>query len=170
MVSKHDSSTGAVIDTGTGLYYMNARYYDPATGRFISQDSYRGDAEVFWHLYAYCDGDPVNCTDPTGHKYGAVLYDGTYFTRQSYSERLYLKNKFISLACVYRYNISNAKNFKNVWNALTSSYVAVSLIFMEDRMLFRVVMEGIITLLRIDQCIKLGNIQNKMAMVLQRMI
>ena len=59
--------TGAVIDGATGLYYMNARYYDPQTGRFISEDSYRGDGEEFWHLYAYCDGDPVNATDPTGH-------------------------------------------------------------------------------------------------------
>ena len=60
--------TGAVIDAETGLYYMNARYYDPETGRFISQDSYRGDGEVFWHLYLYCNGDPVNNTDPSGHK------------------------------------------------------------------------------------------------------
>ena len=59
--------TGAVIDPETGLYYMNARYYDPETGRFISQDTYRGDGEEFWHLYLYCDGDPVNNTDPTGH-------------------------------------------------------------------------------------------------------
>ena len=47
---------------------MNARYYDPETGRFISEDSYRGEGEAFWHLYAYCNGDPVNYTDPTGHK------------------------------------------------------------------------------------------------------
>ncbi len=50
--------TGAVIDTETGLYYMNARYFDPETGRFISEDKYRGEGEAFWHLYAYCDGDP----------------------------------------------------------------------------------------------------------------
>jgi hypothetical protein len=48
---------------------MNARYYDPTTGRFISEDSYRGDGETFWHLYAYCGGDPVNNTDPSGHRY-----------------------------------------------------------------------------------------------------
>ncbi len=46
---------------------MNARYYDPETGRFISQDSYRGEAESFWHLYLYCNSDPVNNTDPSGH-------------------------------------------------------------------------------------------------------
>ena len=59
--------TGAVLDEETGLYYMNARYYDPSTGRFVSQDSYRGESEGLWHLYAYCDSDPVNFTDPTGH-------------------------------------------------------------------------------------------------------
>jgi len=59
--------TGAVIDEETGLYYMNARYYEPETGRFISQDTYRGDGEAFWNLYMYCSGDPVNSTDPTGH-------------------------------------------------------------------------------------------------------
>ena len=47
---------------------MNARYYDPETGRFISEDSYRGEGEAFWHLYAYCNGDPVNFIDPTGHR------------------------------------------------------------------------------------------------------
>ena len=46
---------------------MNARYYEPATGRFTSQDSFRGEGEAFWHLYLYCDSDPVNFTDPTGH-------------------------------------------------------------------------------------------------------
>ena len=59
--------TGAVVDEETGLYYMNARYYEPVTGRFTSQDSFRGEGEAFWHLYLYCDSDPVNFTDPTGH-------------------------------------------------------------------------------------------------------
>ncbi|MEL7569482.1 MAG: RHS repeat-associated core domain-containing protein [Eubacteriaceae bacterium] len=59
--------TGAVNDPETGLYYMNARYYDPETGRFISQDTYRGTGEAFWHEYLYCNSDPVNNIDPTGH-------------------------------------------------------------------------------------------------------
>ena len=69
--------TGAVIDEKTGLYYMNARYYDPETGRFISQDSYRGENESFWHLYVYCDADPVNGVDPTGHV--ALAFAGTAY-------------------------------------------------------------------------------------------
>ncbi len=66
--------TGAVIDTETGLYYMNARYYDPATGRFISADTYRGDGELYWNLYIYCNDDPINCTDITGHAPYQTIY------------------------------------------------------------------------------------------------
>jgi len=27
----------------------------------------RGTGAAFWHLYLYCDGDPVNNTDPSGY-------------------------------------------------------------------------------------------------------
>ena len=61
--------TGSIYDKETGLYYMNARYYDAVTGRFISQDSYRGEMEDegTWHLYAYCVNNPINYVDPSGH-------------------------------------------------------------------------------------------------------
>ena len=61
--------TGAIYDEETGLYYMNARYYNPANARFISQDSYRGEKDDYQslHLYVYCANDPINNTDPSGH-------------------------------------------------------------------------------------------------------
>jgi RHS repeat-associated protein len=46
----------------TGLVYMRARYYEPATGRFISEDP-DGYGEN-WYLYA--DGNPVSKLDPDG--------------------------------------------------------------------------------------------------------
>ena len=63
--------TGAIYDKETGLYYMNARYYDALTGRFISQDSYRGEIEDVGtgHLYAYCANNPINYVDPSGHSW-----------------------------------------------------------------------------------------------------
>ena len=63
--------TGGIYDKETELYYLNARYYDPATGRFISQDTYRGELNDpgQWHLYAYCANNPINYVDPSGHRY-----------------------------------------------------------------------------------------------------
>ncbi len=49
----------------TGLSYDRARYYNPATGRFISQDPAGfGGGDV--NLYRYVGNDPTAMTDPTG--------------------------------------------------------------------------------------------------------
>ncbi|MGA2641282.1 MAG: peptidoglycan DD-metalloendopeptidase family protein, partial [Spirochaetia bacterium] len=65
------SFTGKSYDD-TGLIYFNARYYDPTTGRFLTEDPSRQG--VNW--YAYCDNDPINRTDPTGMDVGdKAIYD-----------------------------------------------------------------------------------------------
>jgi RHS repeat-associated protein len=52
----------------TGLVYMRARYYEPATGRFISEDPARDG--VNWYLYA--DGNPIRYVDPDGQLFWTV--------------------------------------------------------------------------------------------------
>ena len=63
-------------DTETGLYYLNARYYDPEVCRFISPDdiSYL-DPETIGgtNLYAYCNNNPVMNIDPTGQFFVSVI-------------------------------------------------------------------------------------------------
>jgi RHS repeat-associated protein len=47
---------------GDGLVKVGCRYYDPATGSFVSRDT-----ELDQAPYVYCDGDPVNAVDPSGY-------------------------------------------------------------------------------------------------------
>jgi RHS repeat-associated protein len=59
---------GEQYDSDLGLYYLRARYYNPATGRFMSRDSEDGITHEprTLHKYLYAGGDPVNIVDPTG--------------------------------------------------------------------------------------------------------
>ncbi|MGA9673272.1 MAG: RHS repeat-associated core domain-containing protein [Terracidiphilus sp.] len=59
---------GEQFDSDLGLYYLRARYYNPATGRFLSRDPEDGfiDEPASLHKYLYAGGDPVNAKDPTG--------------------------------------------------------------------------------------------------------
>ncbi|MBE6635909.1 MAG: RHS repeat-associated core domain-containing protein, partial [Ruminococcaceae bacterium] len=61
---------GYYYDKDLDLYYLNSRYYDGRTGRFISPDapSYlgaNGDLNSY-NLYAYCSNNPVMYADPSG--------------------------------------------------------------------------------------------------------
>ena len=81
--------TGGIYDQSTGLYYLNARYYDPEDGRFMTEDSYRGEImnPETGHLYVYCANNPVNYVDPSGHlfgnwdMFGRYWFDKTVFIR-----------------------------------------------------------------------------------------
>ncbi|MGH9223752.1 MAG: RHS repeat-associated core domain-containing protein, partial [Acidimicrobiales bacterium] len=54
---------GEYTDAETGFTYLRARYYDPATGQFISRDPIES---VTREPYGYVGGDPLNSVDPTG--------------------------------------------------------------------------------------------------------
>ena len=83
------SYTGGIYDQSTGLYYLNARYYNPEDGRFMTEDSYRGEImnPETGHLYVYCANNPVNYVDPSGHlfgnwdMFGRYWFDKTVFIR-----------------------------------------------------------------------------------------
>ncbi|WP_086933624.1 RHS repeat-associated core domain-containing protein [Agarilytica rhodophyticola] len=60
--------TGHIKDSGTGLNYMQARYYDPVVGRFLSNDpvGFVQGRERHFNRYGYTYNDPVNSIDPDG--------------------------------------------------------------------------------------------------------
>lgn len=69
----HHRFTGHYLDEDSGLYYMNARYYDPMLGRFVQPDPLflskpeacmESPAEC--NLYSYAKNNPLKYTDPTG--------------------------------------------------------------------------------------------------------
>ena len=56
---------GLLFEGGTaGLYYMRARWYDPETARFMSEDPAGLSAGI--NLYVFGDADPINSRDPLG--------------------------------------------------------------------------------------------------------
>lgn len=68
---------GYYYDEVSGLYYLNARYYSPTWRRFISPDdtAYLDPESVNGlNLYTYCNNDPVNYADHSGHiAFSAIL-------------------------------------------------------------------------------------------------
>ncbi len=58
--------TGREFDSETGLYYLRARYYDPAAGRFLNEDLLGVGADDL-NLYAYVGNDPVDWVDSWGY-------------------------------------------------------------------------------------------------------
>jgi len=68
---------GEYRDDETGLYYLRARYYDPAICRFIQQDAWdyiNLDDPLSLNLYTYCVNNPILYIDPSGHSLKDTLH------------------------------------------------------------------------------------------------
>ena len=73
---------GYYYDNESGFYYLQSRYYDPATGRFLNADdtAYLGVTETTsgYNLFSYCNSNPVYYKDsfgfgPVGAIIGGIL-------------------------------------------------------------------------------------------------
>ena len=109
--------TGGIYDHSTGLYYLNARYYNPEDGRFVTEDTYRGETAKpeTGHLYAYCANNPVNYVDPSGHKAKTVIYynkKGKGFKKQAMHSPYY-KNSQVTFKSVIK-----KAQFKKEWDKI----------------------------------------------------
>ena len=70
---------GYYFDEESGLYYLNSRYYDPETGRFISPDvlsildETKGQINGL-NLYMYCNDNPIMFYDPNGNAFLSIVF------------------------------------------------------------------------------------------------
>ncbi|MDD6827478.1 MAG: RHS repeat-associated core domain-containing protein, partial [Oscillospiraceae bacterium] len=78
---------GYFYDAETGLYYLNARFYDPETARFIQQDSYSGNIldPLSLNLYTYAQNNPISYYDPTGHSINSLFKKAANTVKKVYN-------------------------------------------------------------------------------------
>ncbi len=62
---RYVANLGHVADDESGLIYMRARYYEPESGRFVSVDAARSEA----NLYRYCANNPIGAVDSSGNSW-----------------------------------------------------------------------------------------------------
>ena len=70
---------GYCYDEETGWYYLQSRYYDPVTGRFLNTDGQINSTILGANLFAYCENNPVMRADSNGqfwHIVGGAVIGG----------------------------------------------------------------------------------------------
>ena len=70
---------GYVYDTETELYYLQSRYYNPDTGRFLNADAFTSTGQGFTgnNMFAYCGNNPIARKDDGGAFWFGLLATGT---------------------------------------------------------------------------------------------
>ena len=91
--------TGHIKDSATGLNYMQARYMDPITGRFLSTDpvGFSVGRTGMFNRYSYVLNNPMNAIDPTGEILQYVLKNGAT-PGDAVASVLYLSNSPTALS------------------------------------------------------------------------
>ncbi|MGN0528479.1 MAG: amidase domain-containing protein [Eubacterium sp.] len=128
---------GYYLDSETGYYYLQSRYYDPSICRFINADNYCFiDREIKngTNLFEYSLNDPINYIDPTGNysAKNATSYANKWWN--SYNTSQYKTNSsdcanFVS-QCLYAGGLSkkttkwfaNKYKITNAWGTVNGLY------------------------------------------------
>jgi len=91
-----------------GLYYFNARWYDPGLGRFITEDPVKDGSNWF----SYVANNPLRYTDPTGLLIEVSYGDG-FENNQDTADKAYER--------ATSYLKENSNTFSRLFSKLTES-------------------------------------------------
>ena len=117
---------GYFYDGETGLYYLQSRYYNPDTGRFLNADSYASTGQGFIgnNMFAYCLNNPTNFADSegteadsyfgwVGEQIGIFLYE--LFTGGDHPSH---QTREIEIQVIQKQNEHIDNGFKSIGNGL----------------------------------------------------
>ena len=90
-----------------GLINMNGRMYDPKLACFLSPDPYIQSPETWLNhnRYAYCLGNPLKYTDPSGKR-----YDDEYEKEHTFSKSYEIREDKFYMRRDFTYETSDASN------------------------------------------------------------
>ena len=124
---------GYYYDNETGFYYLESRYYDPQTKRFISYDDlesfFYGAEEDMESLFAYCGNNPVVFCDFSGQASclnDIWTIDEFWWESQRIKSELndYLIEKGNSVSTTVN-SMPNVRSFVSEWNSMSNRSVVV---------------------------------------------
>ena len=102
---------GEYTDAETGMIYLRNRYYDPTTGRFITEDI----AHDGLNWYVYCRNNPIMLIDPNGLKSYVFYGSDQIKNKEPIEKALYEINPDSPVQSFY---ISSPEDFYNAWNSM----------------------------------------------------
>ena len=120
---------GREYQSELGLYYNRARFYDPAAGRFISQDpiGFRGGDQ---NLYGYVSNRPTVFVDPSGNVAISDYVAALEFSKLGISTATGIAGFGVGFACgvLDAYFTHDPKNGEFSFAAVSGSVFKLSLI------------------------------------------
>ncbi|MDP4120450.1 MAG: RHS repeat-associated core domain-containing protein [Bacillota bacterium] len=125
---------GYVYDKESGLYYLNSRYYDPNTGRFINQDDFDAAVKVDisangnYNMFAYCSNNPITNSDPSGYtdkdlETHARNLDGNknLAAQGLQNTKMYIKGNTVTIDAYFSYT-SNKYNVNSILSGISKQW------------------------------------------------